>query len=1374
MGLGRNSSHENPGKTRREPRLFPAQADIREDTDPFGDSGVGPATRDETAATQPAETSLDLPGLTARVRFFVILAWLLAPGFSFLVLRLGGLYSASDIMLALQRFGFAYIAACTLAAALLLPRHVRRIAESVAEAPDRSGADWASVRKRLGRFSQMLCLAFAAYCALGSLLAGLVLGQVRGVPLSAKEHALFLLATLPGGIMAAMPILFRMTDLIGAYFAERGGVFVFVSVRAKVMAVGLLTPIMISAALIVCFRDRTGLLSMEAVTVCGALLLAAAIGAHIVWSSLRNGLAPLWAAPDYVGAAGATNFEPDEHADRLIPGSLDEIGLLVSGWARSSRRNRQYRDELRSKEDHIRLIANSFPAPISYIDTEERIRFVNGRYRDWWQVERDSLIGKRLSEFLPPEVYAKDTPRIAAALAGVATTDIAEYTYPDGKWRICEVRYVPHKSDRGDVLGCFALISEVTEQRDAQKAAEAAHQRLLDAIESMPAGFRIFDADERLVLWNSKYLEQTRWHGGQIEAGITFEEILRRTVAMRGWIDQVDHDDDYIANRLAAFRDPGAPFEMSRSDGRHFLHIFRKTADGGTVAIMLEITAQKEAELRAERERRRLLDSVYSLPVGFRLYDKDDRLVYSNDDKTHQFAWRSEFLKPGATYEEILRESVAHGLHVHDMESDEAYIEFRLRQFRHSDGRPVERRRSDGRTGLMYFRKTLDGETACIVIDVTEERVAEQRALENHQRLQDAIESLPAGFCLFDSDERLALFNSVQKDMMGARGGLLKPGTRYEEILRESVSKGMYRHDFPGDEDYIAFRLKQFRAEQSRPSEIHYATGRHVLKFYRRTSNGGIVTIQMDVTERVVAEKRANEASQRLFDAIESLPVGFCLFNNDEQLVMNNSRQRDMTSWHKDALHIGATFEELVRNSIAARAYQDVDYDDPDDVEAFVAKRLEHFRDSHGDTVELSRSSGASTLSAFHRTTDGGTVSLTLDITERKRGEQALKTSEGRLNAILDLAPEAIITTDGDHCIQMFNASAERLFGYAASEAAGRNLEVLFAQKERNELDNGRGADAEPPPLPWQTAGRREMIALHRNGREFPVEISVAETAIGGARLHTVLLHDISERKKWEDDLRRAMQLADAANRAKSEFLSHMSHELRTPLNGILGYAEFIRDKWLGDDALEQYVEYAGFITESGRHLLQLINDILDLSKVEAGQYEAVFAEVDIAEIFKECELIVASEAMKAGVEIDFKIQPGSARWTADRRALKQIVINLLSNAIKFSAAGSTVDVESSRDETGHYRLTVADTGVGMSEAEAKRALQPFVQVSQPYVSQRNGTGLGLALVVRLAALHCGSVEIDSEPQRGTTVHVAIPPLPQDAGTGEAPNRLYA
>ena len=240
--------------------------------------------------------------------------------------------------------------------------------------------------------------------------------------------------------------------------------------------------------------------------------------------------------------------------------------------------------------------------------------------------------------------------------------------------------------------------------------------------------------------------------------------------------------------------------------------------------------------------------------------------------------------------------------------------------------------------------------------------------------------------------------------------------------------------------------------------------------------------------------------------------------------------------------------------------------------------------------------------------------------------------------------------------------------------------------------------------------------------------------------------------------LRETQALAEAANRAKSEFLSNMSHELRTPLNAIIGFAEIIKDQAFGPVGLPRYAEYANDIHESGRSLLQLINDILDLSKVEAGKMELQKTFVDVADVLGRCMRVIKDRAAKSKVRLEMALDPTVPRLFADEGRIRQIALNLLSNAVKFTPAGGKVTLSASVDPQGAIAIAVTDTGIGMSAADIAVALERFGQAATPMSRAHEGTGLGLPLTKALSELHGGELTIVSAPGQGTTVTVTFPP----------------
>jgi len=233
---------------------------------------------------------------------------------------------------------------------------------------------------------------------------------------------------------------------------------------------------------------------------------------------------------------------------------------------------------------------------------------------------------------------------------------------------------------------------------------------------------------------------------------------------------------------------------------------------------------------------------------------------------------------------------------------------------------------------------------------------------------------------------------------------------------------------------------------------------------------------------------------------------------------------------------------------------------------------------------------------------------------------------------------------------------------------------------------------------------------------------------------------------------------AESANQAKSMFLAIMSHELRTPLNAIIGFSDIIRSQAVGGRLDNpKYLEYVGDIRESGSHLLDLINKILDLSKIEAGKFDLAFEEVEIEPLVKSLLRLFREQATAAGLRIDVHVEPGAVRFIADERAVKQMLINLVSNALKFAPRGTPIKISARRLPTGEAELGVGDHGAGIAPDDIDKAVAPFSQLGDPLTRRHEGTGLGLSLVKSLIELHGGRLAIDSAIGTGTTVRLIFP-----------------
>jgi signal transduction histidine kinase len=290
-----------------------------------------------------------------------------------------------------------------------------------------------------------------------------------------------------------------------------------------------------------------------------------------------------------------------------------------------------------------------------------------------------------------------------------------------------------------------------------------------------------------------------------------------------------------------------------------------------------------------------------------------------------------------------------------------------------------------------------------------------------------------------------------------------------------------------------------------------------------------------------------------------------------------------------------------------------------------------------------------------------------------------------------------------------------------------------------------------------------ERLAVMRNSPATAEELNLKDGRVIECRLSPMpdgglvgTYLDISGRKRVEANLRQAKEEAELASRTKTEFLANISHELRTPLNAIIGFAEILSGQIFGKLGDERYVHYAADIRDSGQHLLTLINDVLDVSKIEFGKLELNEEPVDVAAVLESCMRLMRDRAEEAGLELRAELPKEVPFVQADARRLKQILLNLMSNAVKFTPAGGRVVVRLSLESDG-VSLAVADTGIGIARGDLEKALRPFGQIDSRMARKYQGTGLGLPLTKSMIELLGGRLTLDSEVGRGTTATIWLP-----------------
>jgi protein-histidine pros-kinase len=496
-----------------------------------------------------------------------------------------------------------------------------------------------------------------------------------------------------------------------------------------------------------------------------------------------------------------------------------------------------------------------------------------------------------------------------------------------------------------------------------------------------------------------------------------------------------------------------------------------------------------------------------------------------------------------------------------------------------------------------------------------------------------------------------------------------------------------------------------------------------------------ILTTEKDVTH-LKAQRDAKFLEARYHDLLETTPDAIVMVNVTGHIVLVNSQAEKLFRGERGTL-IGKPVETLLpeRFRKTHNSHRAAFHQQPRTRSMGVGLELYGLR---GDGEEFPVEISLSPL-----TTDEGTVvmSAVRDITDRKKAER-------KFRDLLESAPDAMVIVGPDGRIALVNSQAEKLFGYSREQLLGLPVETLVPPRFRTVHPQHRSKFFREPQSRAMGAGL-ELFGLRRDGTEFPVEISLSPLETEDGRFVSSAIRDATARKQ-------AQAALQDASRMKSEFLANMSHELRTPLNGIIGFSEFLLDEKPGALNARQK-EYLTDILTSGRHLLQLVNDILDLSKVEAGRMEVHIERFALTQVVAEVCAVVSPLAEPRGISIRHEIDPRLREITLDRHKLVQVLYNLLSNAVKFTNDGGHAAVLIDHSHDGELRIRVVDDGIGIHREDLSRLFVEFRQLDSGTTRRYPGTGLGLALTRRIVELQRGTLGVESEPGKGSTFTVTLP-----------------
>ncbi len=638
----------------------------------------------------------------------------------------------------------------------------------------------------------------------------------------------------------------------------------------------------------------------------------------------------------------------------------------------------------------------------------------------------------------------------------------------------------------------------------------------------------------------------------------------------------------------------------------------------------------------------------------------------------------------------------------------------------------------------------------------------EQRIRERTAEVRDLYENAPTGYHSIDANGRFAMINQTELNWLGyAREEVI--GRYFPEFLTpESLER--FKVNFVLFVQRGWARDLEFDLVRKDGSIMPVLVNATAI----RDDAGNFLMSRstvFDNTERKLAENALRASEARLnfllsktpaviftIDISRDLPITFISESVRNVFGYEPQQYLEVPGFWRESVHPEdresgvKALQELIESG---RAVWESRVRCADGEYRWVSNGVSMIRDEAGNPLEI--------------------IGYSTNIDVQKKAQQALQESEATYRALFENANDAIFLIGTDKQYLRINPRGAELLGFESpDELMGHKSEEFIDPAEMEQADASfqnlmRGERVQPY--------ERTFIRLDGRRIEAEINLSLIRDGQGHPRLIQSVVRDISERKKVEQVLRRANLELERAMRMKDEFLASMSHELRTPLTGILGLSEALQMKTYGE-LNERQMKSLQHIETSGRHLLELINDILDLSKIEAGKFEMEFAPCSLGDVCQASLQLTKGMANKKRQHISFSIDPATIVVRADARRLKQMLVNLLGNAIKFTQENGSIDLDVRADKNaGTVEMTVSDNGVGISAENLKRLFKPFVQLDSSLARLHSGTGLGLSLVQRMTEMHGGSVRVESALGQGSQFTVVLPWSPESTQPIQKINR---
>ena len=888
---------------------------------------------------------------------------------------------------------------------------------------------------------------------------------------------------------------------------------------------------------------------------------------------------------------------------------------------------------------------------------------------------------------------------------------------------------------------------------------------LAQYLDLLDIGIGLFDEAFRLLECNALFGSLRGYPKALCRPGATMLELLEHN-ARRG--DYGPGDPVAQAAERMAEIERRAPRRIERqlSDGR-ILEIDYRFADNGcTLLTLADVTDRRAMEARHSLVLEVASEGIYDWNIVTNQLWVSDRLReifgFGEGQILSDHWFEKVHLDDAEGYRSALRDCFRSDLARLDAEyrirqksGDYHWVLDRGRTIRNSDGRVIR----------------LVG----AVSNITERVDAEQRVRDSEERYALAMSGANDGLWDWDPRTDEIYISERLQDIMGIV-------SESRSVSAEQWQANIHPEDLGGFQERMRAHLRgetegyvaEFRILHPERGErwiLHRGLG-------RRDDTGRVYRMAgslSDITERKHAEaelERANreieETHQRFVDALEATSEGFVVFDAEDRIALCNTKYRQffVEGASEDVGEIvrpGTSFEELIRAGFRYGMFPKAG----DDEEAWVDYRLSLRRKKASDTLELKQRTGRWLQINERLMHDGGMVSVYTDITELKEREEQLAENNARIDdllrefqAVMEAIDYGVLFMDADLKVRIVNRAFLDIWGIDEEFTRSPRDMRDYMEYNRGQSQGIYGIADED----WE-AYCDQRIAAIRKGGIGPVEMTRGDGNVlryqgivlpDGGRMLTYF--DITPLKRAEKEMRLAKEAAEAATQAKSQFLANMSHELRTPLNAVIGITEMLKEE-AEDEGDDDYVEPLERVGRAGKHLLHLINEILDLSKIEAGRVDLHYEDVDVAAMIGDVAATTQTLADQNTNRLTVDCPTDIGSISSDLTRLRQIVLNLVSNACKFTEKGEVgiaVTRGNAAAEGDTLRIAVSDTGIGITEEQIGRLFEEFSQADSSTTRKYGGNGLGLAISRRLARMMGGDITVASEADQGSTFTVTV------------------